>query len=184
MTWLKTSDITSKKYTCGYCSTKMASDVGYQSAHYGNIYICSHCDEPTFFSDKEGQIPSVSFGISVKELPEEIERLYNEARQCMKVSAYTSAVMLCRKLLMYIAVENGAKINQSFINYVDWLDESGYIPPNGKALVDYIRQKGNEANHEIRFMEQQDAEHLITFIGMFMMFVYEFPASLPDQETS
>ena len=100
----------------------------------------------------------------------------------MSVSAYSSTVMLCRKLLMHIAVEKGAKGKLSFSDYVNWLDENNYIPPDGKGWVDYIRKKGNETNHVIQIMEKDDAEKLITFIGMLMKIIYEYPSMIPQPE--
>ena len=117
-------------------------------------------------------------------LPGDVENLYDEARKCLSVSSYTSAVMSCRKLLMHIAVEKGADENQKFIDYIDWLQEKNYIPPDGRHWVDYIRQKGNEANHEILLIGKEDAESLIKFLGMLMKFIYEFPSLIPDQEVS
>ena len=90
--------------------------------------------------------------------------------------------MVCRKLLMHIAVEEGADEDKSFKYYVDWLEESHYIPPNGKDVVEYIREKGNEANHEIVPMEKEDAEALIGFLELFMRFIYEVPKLSPKTQ--
>jgi hypothetical protein len=49
--------------------------------------------------------------------------------------------------------------------------------------VDYIRTKGNEANHEITIMSDEDAKDLITFSEMLLKFVYEFPAKVPVPAT-
>ena len=184
MVWKNKYTIPSMKYTCGYCHSLVAVVTGYENNVSSDmkIRICSHCENPTFFSNKHGQIPGAPFGITIQNLPSNVEIIYDEARRCMAVSAYTSVVMLCRKLLMHIAVEKGADEDESFMYYVDWLESSGFIPPNGKAWVDYIRTKGNAANHEIEIIELQDAEKLITFIGMLMKFVYEFPSMIPDQE--
>ena len=81
---------------------------------------------------------------------------------------------------MHVAVEKGAKEGESFVSYVEYLAGQGYVPPDGKAWVDYIRQKGNEANHEIKVMNAQDAQALITFIEMLLKFVYEFPKKVPQ----
>lgn len=80
---------------------------------------------------------------------------------------------------MNIAVEQGAPANKSFVEYVNFLETTGYIPPNGKAWVEHIRQKGNEATHEIPRASQDDAKTLITFIEMLLRFVYDFPLRLP-----
>jgi hypothetical protein len=111
-------------------------------------------------------------------LPADIAALYNEARNCMAVHSYTAAVLICRKLLMNIAVSQKAKENQAFIHYVDYLASQGYVPPNGRTWVDRIRTKGNEATHEIKLMSQPDAEELLSFTEMLLKFVYEFPGKL------
>ncbi|QEH36001.1 hypothetical protein OJF2_45590 [Aquisphaera giovannonii] len=80
---------------------------------------------------------------------------------------------------MNIAVTEGAPSNGSFVQYVNFLDTNNYIPPKGKAWVDYIRLKGNEATHEIHPMNKEDAESLLTFVEMLLRFVYEFPMKTP-----
>ena len=44
--------------------------------------------------------------------------------------------------------------------------------------MDYIRQKGNEANHEIVIMDRPEAEELLVFSSMLLKFIYEFPARM------
>jgi hypothetical protein len=67
--------------------------------------------------------------------------------------------MACRKILMHIAVNRGAPAEDtSFKQYVEYLDGHGYVPPDGKAWVDYIKDRGNEANHEIKAFEREDAD--------------------------
>jgi hypothetical protein len=108
-----------------------------------------------------------------------VQELYKEARDCFSVGAHTSAVLACRKLLMHVGVEQGAKENQNFVAYVEHLANAGYVPPNGKAWVDVIRTKGNEANHEIRLMNQDDSKLLLSFLEMLLKFIYEFPQKVP-----
>jgi hypothetical protein len=59
----------------------------------------------------------------------------------------------------------------------------GYVPPNGKEWVDHIREKGNEATHEIQMMTREDAEDLITFLEMLLKFMYEFPAKMKTKQS-
>jgi hypothetical protein len=96
----------------------------------------------------------------------------------MTVNSFTSAVLTCRKLLMHIAVEKGAPIGKSFLDYVEYLADKHYVPPDGMGWVDQIRKKGNEANHEIKIMSRDDAEELIEFSEMLLKIVYEFPAKV------
>jgi len=81
---------------------------------------------------------------------------------------------------MHIAVQKGAEEGKPFTAYVEHLAAKGYVPPDGTAWVDYIRKKGNEANHEIHLVYQQDAEILIGFVEMLLKLIYEFPSKIPS----
>lgn len=76
---------------------------------------------------------------------------------------------------MNIAVSKGEAQGKTFAEYVDFLNSKGYIPPDGKEWVDKIRQKRNDATHEIPDMKKEDAEMLITFLEMLLRIIYEFP---------
>ena len=140
------------------------------------------CNRPSFVDiegSKTSTIPATKMAAEVKGLPIDVEAIYNEARECTAGGAFTAAVLLCRKILMHIAVEKGAPSGQSFVEYVDYLAQKSYIPPNGRDWVDYIRTKSNEASHEIIVMDDKDAEDLITFTEMLLRLVYEFRNRLP-----
>ena len=111
----------------------------------------------------------------MEHVPGNVDTLYDEARTCFAATAYTASVLLCRKLLMNIAVTVGAGAGLKFIEYVEYLAANGYVPPNGKGWVDHIRQKGNEATHEIQIMGEQEAKDLISFSEMLLKFIFEFP---------
>lgn len=179
MGWNNPANIGSREYRCGFCDNIVASAAGYYSLERGSIYLCPHCDQPTFFDKSKSQYPGIAPGNDVDDVPAEIEALYGEARRCAAANAPTSAVLACRKLLMHIAVEQGAQQGQSFMKYVEYLADNGYVPPNGKGWVDHIRKKGNEANHEIVLMGDADATELISFAEMLLKFLYEFPARVP-----
>lgn len=133
---------------------------------------------PTFMHG-DVQIPGVSPGNEVGHLPKDIGALYNEARNAVAASCFTASVLTCRKLLMNIAVSLKADPGKRFVEYVDYLAQQGYVPPNGRGWVDHIRKKGNEATHEIVLMSRADAEELIAFSEMLLKFIFEFPAKVP-----
>ena len=178
--WHRAEAIAAKKYVCGYCGLSVASDKGWytESAPQSFICICPNCTGPTFLSPKE-QIPGVAPGEDVSHLPDIIAALYREARRCIAAGATTASVLASRKLLMHIAVAQGAKEGGTFMSYVEYLAANGYVPPNGKGWVDHIRKKGNEANHEIVLMSVEDASELIAFSEMLLKFIYEFPNRVP-----
>ncbi len=179
--WTGISTLEARSYTCAYCGALVVSENGFGEEEPGGgvggshlIYICPN-GHPTYFDHGE-QIPAPAFGDEVAALPPDVKVLYNEARVCMMVNAHTAAVMACRKLLMNVAVEKGAPEGESYKQYVDYLDNQGYVPPGSKDWVDRIRDKGNDANHEIVAMSRSDAEELITFVEMLLKIIYEFPS--------
>ena len=79
---------------------------------------------------------------------------------------------------MHIAVSKGAQENQSFVFYVNYLSENQYIPRDSATWVDHIRQKGNEANHEIIIGSETDALDLLNFSEMLLKIMFEFPGRI------
>jgi hypothetical protein len=121
------------------------------------------------------QFPGVSLGSEIQHLPSEVEPIWTEIRACTSHSAFTSAVLSGRKLLMHIAVAQGADPGLSFVKYVDYLVNNHYAPPNSKSWIDKIRTHGNEAAHEIVLKTKDEAEEILTFLEMLLKFIYEFP---------
>jgi hypothetical protein len=182
--WRGAESLPPKSYTCGFCGKVVGPDRGFReepmpdNGYFNHlIYICSFCSQPTYFG-YGSQKPGAPFGNDVASVPPDVQVLYQEARRCMTVNAFTGAVLLCRKILMNVAVSKGAPEGEQFIKYVEYLDTKGYVPPDGKQWVDHIRKKGNEATHEIKQMWQHDGVNLITFTEMLLRFVYEFPAKV------
>jgi hypothetical protein len=176
------SPIEPRGYTCSYCGKHTGPNTGFFTkggAPQRFIYLCTFCDKPTFFDGDQKQYPGAPFGNPVASLPKDVEALYIEARSAMTVNSFTSVVLTCRKILMHIAVEKGAPEGQTFKQYVQHLADEGYVPPGGEGWVDHIRDKGNDANHEIILMSQPDAGQLMAFLEMLLKFVYEFPALVP-----
>lgn len=164
---------------CGSESSYRAIErAGTSSKIVAVISICSFCSKPTFL-EGQSQVPGAPSGASVQHLDDELDALFDEARSCMAVESFTSAVLTCRKILMHVAVDLGAKPGQSFLSYVSFLQKNNHIPPRSKAWVDHIRQKGNEANHEIKVASRDEATLLVSFVEMLLRITYEFPRRVP-----
>ena len=180
--WQHYTQQSSIRFVCGYCGTDTSPSKGWSSdsanGYMGFVLICTYCNRPSFIEAQNlhviGTTPSATLGDEIIGLPDDVQILYNEARKCTSIGAYTSAVLACRKILMHVAVQKGAKEGKNFIDYVDFLANNGYIPPDGKEWVDHIRSKANEANHEIAIMGLPEADDLISFTEMLLRLVYEF----------
>jgi hypothetical protein len=179
--WNNIYDVGAFTYQCGACGERTTGHFGvWQLTRDGGVrarvVICSHCGRPTYFESIDQICPKPRYGQPVEGITDEgVLRLYTEARYCTSYQAFTSAAMLCRKILMHVAVSLGAKSNQSFKEYVDYLDHEGYTPPKGKEWVDDIRDKGNEANHEIRIVSEDEAQKTLYFTGLVLQLIYSAP---------
>lgn len=181
--WREASTLPSRRYVCGYCSGDITSNLGYKALHSGNtsivsayIYLCHNCGGSSYFEGSK-QIPGAKLGSAIDHLPQNIAALHDEIRDATAAGANTAAVLAARKLLMHIAVECGADEGKKFVEYVDYLVDNHYAPPNSKVWVDKIRAVGNEANHEIKVMGTDEASSILRFIEMLLRFNYEFPQS-------
>ena len=178
--WINIGSVESNTYHCGYCSVNVASDRGWHTFHStALILICPQCNSPTFFSAMRQQVPGRLHGAHVKGIADDIEALYNEARQSFAANAFTGAVMLCRKILMNVSVEKGADEGLRFAEYVKWLVDKGYVPTGSEGWVEYIRDRGNEANHVIDPMTEKDAEFLVNITEHLLRNMFELPNLIP-----
>lgn len=177
-----------KDYKCSYCGNQVGTERYYLSTeHIGTkpvvhtyIYICPRCTSPTYFDEENQQYPAPAFGEHIEDIPDikEIIDLYDEARRAMSVGSHTAAAMCCRKLLMNMAEKKGAKENETYSYYVQYFLDKNYLHEDYKDWVVFIKDKGNEANHEIPEISRADAEQLITFVGMLIKILYEFNAKM------
>jgi hypothetical protein len=180
-TWYQIDTLSNRRFSCGHCGEKVSSNTGYTARDSMNhirgwIYVCHACNKPTYFTIDSTQTPGVLLGGAINHLPPDINLLYGEIRNSTAVNSYTAAVLSARKLLMHIAVELGADENKTFAQYVSYLVDNHYTPPNSKAWIDEIRRAGNEANHEIVIMDSERATSIIKLVEMLLRFNYEFPA--------
>lgn len=180
--WNNPTEISSRHYKCGYCGKDAAPDKGYvatdvaRNKYIGHIYICPYCKQPTFIDSTGKQTPKLTLGNDVLGISDnKVSDLYQEARNCTSTGAYTGAVMVCRKILMNLAVQHNAKENESFVYYVNFLVDGGFVPPKGKVWVDAIRKLGNEATHEISLMTEKDAQLILRFTEALLRFNFELP---------
>ena len=183
--WSDWKEITTQSWRCGYCGRDVASDRGWYAGHYRTsqyetvtayIAICPRCDMPSVISaGTDFTMPPGLFGDTVEHLPEDVQTLYEEARRAVGSGAHNSAALACRKILMHVGVEKGAPEGESFLSYVKYLSDNGYVPPDARDWIDEIREHGNDANHEIDLIDKSEAQNMVDFTAMLLRVVYEYP---------
>jgi len=167
-------------YTCGHCNKPVSGRVVsiYRNDQspadiYIRFMLCTSCGKGSVWIKPDIIIPGITPGDELKGLPEEVNGVYEEARKCFSINAYTACELLCRKILMHIAVNKGAKEGESFQQYLAFLEEKGYITPIIKAWADVIRQKGNDSTHKIEKPDKERAETTFVFTMELLRIIYE-----------
>ena len=91
----------------------------------------------------------------------------------MSVNAYTASELICRKILMHVAVDKGAEEGKGFESYIDHLQAKGYVTPPMKEWVDTIRKHGNSSTHQLEQPSKSRAESTIMFTAELLRLIYE-----------
>ena len=163
-------------YTCANCNTAVSGAVVafyFNKVGYVRWLLCSNCAEGSVQTSDGLIYPSASFGPIIEGLPKDIEIAYKEARACISANALTACELMCRKILMHVAVEKGAKEGDTFVAYLTFLENQGYITPPMKKWVDLIRQHGNEATHRLATPLLVRTESTLIFTAELLRLVYE-----------
>ena len=168
-------------FTCGHCGSQGSGavlaytfDGNYQPRE--RWVRCPGCGRGSVVDVSGRQVPGVSAVRDVEGLPEDVALAYSEARACASVSAHTACEMVCRKILMHVAVDKGAERGGNFTSYVTSLEEAGYVTPPMKPWVDLIRKRGNIAVHELPHTDPHEALGTLTFTEQLLRNTYEMQA--------
>jgi hypothetical protein len=182
--WQAMRKVGNARWKCGHCDDRVSSDQGYATDGTGMIArACPRCKGLSMFFDGM-VVPRPTPGSPVTGVDPIVRDLYDEARWAAGAGAYTASVMACRKLLMNIAVREGANPGRGFKEYVGYLEKKGLFSPNAKRFVEHIKEIGNDANHQIDPKSQDDAELTIEFVGSLLRHNYEMPSRLPQEPGS
>lgn len=172
--WYGLREINSRSFVCWNCGNRVASNHGYTTVgELSCIYICPHCNAPHIIDEQNQVIPEALPGKPVKRLPKEIAVIYDEARNCIAAGANTAAVMVLRKILMNLAVEEGAKEGDSFENYIKFLCDNGFVHRRQQKQAEHIKRLGNKANHKIEPRTKEDALELLNVVQLILINNYE-----------
>lgn len=165
------------EFTCPSCSKSISGSVIAQTrADLEDTQVlwvrCPSCHHGAVVNS--GVLaPFAPAGELVEGLPADVAAAYDEARKCAGVHAFTSCELMCRKILMHVAVDKGDKDGESFAHYITYLEESGYTTPTMKPWVDLIRRHGNLSTHEIPPADQGRAMGTLAFTAQLLKLVYE-----------
>lgn len=164
-----------QNYVCGHCDTSTSGRIvsEYNGSPVVKWLICTSCSKGSVWDNQSGQIPGSKAGSILTGLPPKVNDAYEEARRCLSVNAYTACELICRNILMHIAVDKGELKGKSFEQYLNFLESTGYITPPIKPWADQIRQNGNSAAHELEKTSKERAEDTLIFTMQLLRIIYE-----------
>lgn len=140
---------------------------------------CRNCGQPSTAID--GSVyPVGPEGSPIPSLPPTLKKTYEEIRMCTMVNAWSAVSILCRKLIMHIAVEKKADENKSFVHYLKYLEDNGFVGHDLKKLADKIRIQGNKANHEIEDISNTEGKKIFVFTFHLLTSIYVIKDQLDD----
>lgn len=123
---------------------------------------------------------------AIRGLEASVAEAWTEVRAVLAVRAWTAGVMLCRKIILHVAVANELPAKDkagrapSFDQAVKHLVTAGLITPPMKPWVDHIRKVGNGANHELDPITPESAGRVATFTEQLLILAYEMPAVMQE----
>ena len=166
---------------CAQCGGTQMAVVAYSNSEDTEWLRCVNCKAGLVVNDGKTSpavMPlAVPLGVSGVELA-----AWKEVRECLSVGAYTAAVMLCRKLLLHVAVAHGlvGKDDKgrapSFAAAVEHLEGAGIITSKMRPWMDRVKDVGNEANHEIDPVNKNGALDVAKFTEQLLRLAYEMDA--------
>ena len=175
---------TIQDYTCGHCERSVG---GLVIAGIGERQIlwllCPSCGHGSVQHGNTILPPLLSVP-QVEGLPSDICQVYDEARKSFAVEAYTGCELLCRKILMGVAVDRGAAEDKSFEHYVDYLKDNGHITASLKGMADIIRKNGNQSAHKIGKPDPKRAEHTLKFTAQVLRSIYEIESQFSKYQNN
>ena len=107
-------------------------------------------------------------------MPSGMCEIYDGVSACLEKGLPAASVILCRNLLVHIAVEKGAKQGDSFSNYLAFIEKKGYVPPVIKPKFEEVIKIGNKANHYTAKISQKEAKKIVGFMQAFLTLFYEY----------
>ena len=164
-------------YSCTNCDNSYRSWDWYSDGN-GTELVCPNCSTRLFdFSDIPtlwGRSTPIA-GEEVNGIPPETMLCYTEARVCATALCYAACEHMCRKVLMHVAVDHGAKEGMKFVQYLNFLEVEGHIGKNMKQWISLIKDHGNMAAHELEPVDRERALKTLYFTGALLKLMYEVP---------
>ena len=173
-----------RDHKCGHCGKEVAGIVVQRNDDmFAQWLACPSCKRGSV-SNNGHVVPEPLLGYDIEGLPELIKNAYLEARKSFSSESYTACELMCRKILMNIAVQKEALEGETFAYYIDYMIKEGYVTGPMKPWVKQIKDNGNEATHTINAPDYERAKTTFEFTALLLQIVYETAYRMKPDSTS
>ena len=173
---------------CPDCGASTLAVIAFSNSQPAVWARCTNCMRPVAILD--GTMSPSPLPLSEPMgLPDTERAAWREIRACLSVGADTAAVMLCRKLLLHVAVSAGMSPKSdkdrapTFLETVNYLENDGLITQRMRPWVERIKDVGNEANHELSPIAHADALDVARFTEQLLRLAYEMDSLIKAPST-
>jgi len=145
-----------------------------------SLLQCPSCKHPviqsrvTYRRQKAFKFMPDTYVQHIENIPYELLQDYREAHGSYDNRHYKSCEMMCRNILQGIAVDKGSEAGKSFVFYINYLVNKGYVAPRMQRSVDLIRSRANETIHENLTVSEDRAKETLMLTTMLLRIIYEF----------
>ena len=101
-----------------------------------------------------------------------VDLAYKEARLCISHDLHTATVMVCRKIIMALAVDLGAVEGLSYKKYIKYILDTD-LATSIIGVLEPIRVHGNQANHDLEPSSEEVAEDVFMLTTAFLHTIRE-----------
>lgn len=144
---------------------------------YWWIGVCNYCAEPVLVKNlAETVYPQPLPAPTDPNVPDDIRKDLDEAKQCFSVSAWRASATMARRTMQAAAIDKGAS-GDKLADQVADLASKNKITADLMEWADVVRWVGNDAAHpggdEVN---EEDAEDVLKLAEQFLHVLYVAPA--------
>lgn len=181
---------------CGFGRTVNIAiyvDKGTSTAH--RWMVCTEClgasiAQEDLIEDSVTVYPPALRITKFAHLPKSVESMWKEANLTHHVGAYTSAALMCRKIIYGTAVNLGLKSKEQghapdFTECIDYLVKNGYL--SGQMRHNWagsIKDWGNIATHKVKGVSHRVSANAIKFTEQVLLLSFEYPGAAKAENES
>ncbi len=115
-------------------------------------------------------------------IDEIVVEAFCEANNCLLNNNYTACALMCRKLLMNLAIAHEADEGLDFSTYIEYLQDYNVLTHDMDYFFDRepekIRTLGNDAAHMAKPVTKQNATDIIATSKILLSLVYKLEKNI------